>query len=384
MTAESSQAKEQPLHRRLRYLWAFTGLNEAHIQWHNRLMQQRRGRGHDVENFCIPPVGPGGWRPFDEFDRRWQRGDPALYRVAEALVEKLNDRDVLILFGGTSLHPELIRSLNVLKVFEGNDDPESTEILTRPMAPAFDVHLVSNIAAVDMYRSWGLPRVHFWPLGSQVAPPDVSDLDESTIRSGRGRDIRLFMACERLGPWRRDRLDRLSREFPQARFAGLGWPQGYIGWDELWATYRRTQIGWNIHNSTGPINFRTYDLPAHGVLQICDNRSHLARLFDIGREVVGFETPDECTELTRYYLAHVDEQREVAYAGHVRWRSDYTPEAVWERLVRIVETTWVETRVGQRRALPLRILGPTRRALSLGRRVVNKARRVLLRGSATG
>ncbi len=63
---------------------------------------------------------------------------------------------------------------------------------------------------------------------------------------------------------------------------------------------QRTRVGINIHNSTGPINFRTFYLPANGVLQICDNKSHLGRIFELGREVVGYQEIAEAIELCRY------------------------------------------------------------------------------------
>jgi hypothetical protein len=108
----------------------------------------------------------------------------------------------------------------------------------------------------------------------------------------------------------------------------------------MWATYRKAQIGWNIHNSSGPINFRTYELAAYGVMQICDNKSNLPYIYELGREVVGFDSIEDCVALTEYYLAHATEQREIALAAWKRWRRTYTPDQVWYRLVSIVEENW--------------------------------------------
>src|SRR5207244_8403393 len=138
---------------------------------------------------------------------------------------------------------------------------------------AFDIHLVNNVACLDMYRGWGLNRVYFWPLGSLVTAEDVADLTPERIADISRRPIPIAFFGGR-STWRNERLDSLAAEFPNAYCAGSGWPRGIVDWHEMWSTYKQTQIGWNLHNSSGPINFRLYDLAAHGVMQICDNKSH--------------------------------------------------------------------------------------------------------------
>lgn len=39
-------------------------------------------------------------------------------------------------------------------------------------------------------------------------------------------------------------------------------------------------------------------------MQICDNKSHLHMIFEVGKEAVGFDNVDEAIDLTRYYLAY--------------------------------------------------------------------------------
>lgn len=328
--------------RGLRYLWVFSAADEWTVGWHARLLERRRAAGFDVEGFCNTPASlKRRWLPFPELDRRWRTGDPALMEMYESLAWKLDGRDVLILYNGANLHPEFVTWFDLLKVYTAGDDPESTEVLTRPVAPAFDVHLVNNIACLDMYRSWGLKNVHFWPLGSLSTRDDVSDLDGTAVLDSGCRPVRIVFVGEYQSR-RKDRFDAVTGAFPDAYCAGRGWPRGYVSWDELWALYRKSQIGWNFHNSTGPVNFRTYELPAHGILQICDNKSHLGKIFELDREAVGFDTTEECIDKTRYYLAHPKEQRAIALAGRKRWENDYHPDRVWEKLVEIVQRHWGE------------------------------------------
>ena len=321
----------------LRFLWAYSASDLWSYNWHQRLIARRKLQGYDIKGFCVTPAAlQNRWLPFPELDRGWKFGDRSLLKMYENLAREAEDRDVLILYNGANLHPDFVSWFNLLKVYSAGDDPESTEILTRPIAPAFDIHLVNNIACVPMYKSWGLKNVHFWPLGSHVFEEDVLDLEKS-IPSTDSRSTPIVFFGEIVAHWRKDRLQQLSQAFPEAMCAGRGWPRGFISWEQTWAAYRNAQIGWNIHNSTGPINFRTYDLPAHGILQICDNPSFLEMIFQLDKEVIGFNSIEECIEKTRYYLAHVDEQRQIALAGWRKWKEFYTPDQVWKSLVEIVD-----------------------------------------------
>lgn len=363
--------------RSRRYLWAYSATDERRRSWNERFARRCRERGYDVTTFCVtPPSVSSGWLPFPELHRRWREGDRELLDLYWRLDRALEDRDVFVLFNGAHIHPEFATSIDAITVYHCADDPESTEILSKPAAPAFDISLVANVACVDMYRSWGVRSAHFLPLGSQVFSEDVADLTPRRVREDP-RPVPLFLACERVSSRRHERLDALEDAFPEATFVGRGWPNAYLPWNELWVTYRRTQIGWNIHNSVGPVNFRTYDLPAFGVLQICDNRERLGELYQLGQEVVGFDTIDECIEKTRYYIRHTDEQRAIAAAGRERWERDYTPDAVWDRLVRIVEEHVDEPLASSDASASTHALLARRRRLAVVWRILNRLRDVL-------
>lgn len=376
----------------LRYLWVYSAADEWTVAWHDRLLKRRQAQGYDVVGFCNTPVEmERRWLTFDELDSRWRKGDRVLMTMYEDLARQLENRDILILYNGANLHPEFVRWMNVLKVYTAGDDPESTEVLTKPVAPAFDIHLVNNIACLDMYRSWGLRNVHFWPLGSLTTLDELADLSEEIIGDPSRRSLPIVF----LGGYqqhRKDRFDAIISAFPNAFCAGSGWPRGFLTWNEMWSIYRTAQIGWNFHNSIGPVNFRTYELPAYGVLEICDNKNHLTQLFELDKEIVGFNSVEECIEVTRYYLAHPKEQREIAVAGWKRWKKDYHPDRVWERLVEIVEDHWLKCRQSveepgklrrglvrqKRRTLALRMESTVRNIISRSvRKTANLARRIL-------
>jgi hypothetical protein len=198
------------------------------------------------------------------------------------------------------------------------------------VAPHFDFCFPFNVAAVADYRRWGCRNVRwlFHAVRPEWTTPPLTEID---VLEGR-RDLDAVVFCERVYGLsdRPQRIERLIAAFPQTLVRGPGWPLGPVAPAEVKAAYRRARCGFNLHHSTGPCNTRAVELPASGVLQICDNSTWLGALFELDREVVGFESIAECIDKTRYYLAHERERREVAAAGFRRAVRDYTQARQWQ------------------------------------------------------
>jgi glycosyltransferase involved in cell wall biosynthesis len=249
------------------------------------------------------------------------------------LESRLREKDVFVLWTGAMVHPEFVAKLSTYNVYVCSDDPDSSDILSRPAAPAFDYCFTRNVACEDLYRSWGVRHVKW------LCPPVVADftwpeLTEEMILRGP-RDLDTIMFCERVYGIsdRPKRVERLIREFPQTYVRGKGWPGGFASHEDIVSAYKRARIGWNLHNSVGPTNSRVTALPGFGVMQICDNKSHLGRIFKLDEEVVGFDTIEECIDKTRYYLAHEEERRQIALKGWRRAVNDYSEPRQWERIL---------------------------------------------------
>lgn len=286
-----------------------------------------RLEGFDVEPFCLTLNPPGPALTFEELDIKWHKKDRTLMKMYDQLEKSLDGKDVFMNASGINLHPEFVQKLKVLTVFQCFDDPESSDNLSKPVAHAYDLSLVGNAAELDTYRSWGVKNVAFAPMG---VLPEIYDptLTYEQILTGE-RDIDLFMMINYTN-WRKDRLDVLNNAFPDAHFYGQGWPRGVLNHDRV-EYLKRTKIGPNLHNSTGPINYRTFYLPANGVMQICDNKQHLGMVYEVGKEVIGFDTMQECVDLCRYYLEHDDERRQIAANGWKRCMQDYTEVAIFRK-----------------------------------------------------
>jgi spore maturation protein CgeB len=177
--------------------------------------------------------------------------------------------------------------------------------------------------------------VGWLPMGLQ---PQIYDpaLTYEDVLNGE-RDIDIFMMIDRTSPWRRERMDRMNEAFPNGHFYGKGWKRGYLPPGREAEYLKKAKIGPNFHNSTGPINFRTFYLPANGVMLLCDNKRFLGQIYELDIEAVGFDDVKECIELCEYYISHDKERREIAARGWKRAISDYNEIAVFDRLVRHIE-----------------------------------------------
>lgn len=356
--------------RELRYLLAYTAPQAWRFEWHEGMIARYQQRGYDVEGFCVTLNPPGPHLTYPELDRRWKERDPWLLQMYERLEDRLLERDVFILWNGANIHEDFVKSLSTFNVYICGDDPESSDLLSKPVAKYFDFAFTANIACVNLYKSWEVQNVAFLPLGCPDSDRDLT-LTKDQILQGE-RDIDLVLLCERQSPWRRERLDTLRRAFPQALMRGHGWPKGFLPLEQTTPTYLRSKIGWNIHNSIGPINRRTYMLPANGVMQICDNKTFFGHLFKLGEEGIGFDSIEECIELTHYYLAHDDERRRIAAQGWERATTEYTEERIWERLVTTIQPHYVKYR--KETAAPYQVVKSITNSIKESRRIVSPIR----------
>lgn len=320
--------------------------------WHLRREVSARRLGYNLATFCMSDLHP--YTVFPYLDRKWQRRDPDLMRLYDALGEKITESDIFIHYNGALIHPEFLSQFKQLKIYHCADDPDASQVISCPVAYAYDIHAISNPSCIEMYQSWGCKHVFFWPLGA--FHHDDEHPDSADIVSGRDRDIQLAFVGSKFGTQRfrfvhhiplinrvswlylkKGFFENIERAFPSIHGYGGGWSRGRISDADIPDLYRRAQVGVNIHNSLGPINARLYDLAAFGVCQVCDNKPNLNYVFTEGKEIVGFETIRECIDLIGYYLSHHDEARAIGEAARRRYKRDYTTDLIWIRFFESVE-----------------------------------------------
>ena len=307
------------------------GLTNLRVQHIERLAKA----GFEVKPFCMRISPRLSILTFKQLDKKWKWKDKYLMAMYDRFLEEVEECDVFYNSVGFNFHPEFIENIPQFTVFGCNDDPESSEVLSKPVATSYDMCAIGNIAEIDTYKSWGVKNVEWQPMGilSQLYNPNLT---YEKILHG-DRDIDLSMIIDKLSRPRRERMIAIDKAFPDAHFYGRGWKRGYLPQGKEVELLQRSKIGINIHNSTGPINSRLYYLPANGVLQICDNKSHLGKVFELNKEVLGFNDIEECISLCQYYLHHDEERRLIAANGWRKAISDYNENAVFQRLINNVQ-----------------------------------------------
>ncbi len=317
-------------HETMRILFVHAGGRASSNQWHEAIASTAP---EHLQVHCFPLEIRGFKKRihWDTLDIAWKCRHPELLKTYARLHEAAQDADVLLLYGGYNLHPEFLKYLPTFNVYCFYDDPESSDKSSRHVASKFDAVFYCNVASKFQYQDWGCRHMAHLPIFT--APTDIPNREEQERLLTSHRDNDIILCCGwKGGEWRRRRLQKLASAFPQARCFGNGWPEGYIDHEALRDLYCRSRIGWNIHNSTGPINVRLFSLAAWNILQICDNKTGLAEIFELGEEVIGFDTIDEAIDLTRYYLTHEEERRTIAARAHQRYWQEYRPTALWQRI----------------------------------------------------
>jgi Glycosyl transferases group 1 len=323
-----------------RLLLAHSNSGPTTLAWHERRRLTASSLGYDLSVFSTADYHP--YTIFPYLDKLWRRRDPKLMRMYDALGKAIDACDVFIHYNGALIHPEFLRQFDKLTIYHCADDPDASSVLSRPVAPHYDMCAISNPACIEMYREWGCRNTFFWPLGSFSY---IDGSGDSLVRWSERNVPLVFIGSKRgvtnvryigkyLGLYRKTRfMRRIERTFPDLIAHGSGWKQGRADDSRIAALYTHARIGFNVHNSLGPINGRLYDLAAFGVCQICDNKSTLNLVFEEGKEIVGFDSVDECIDLMRYYLAHPEEAEQIGAAGRERFLRDYSTAGIWTTFV---------------------------------------------------
>ncbi|MEY4572920.1 MAG: hypothetical protein RLZ10_2181 [Bacteroidota bacterium] len=320
-------------------------------QWLTRLNEY----GFSIDDYICPMPVKGMRLPWHKLDYNWKTADKNLMAFYEEFAKKCQQYDVLINFGALNLHPQFLEQLSIIKILLFRDDPESTEYFSKPIALYHDICAIGNIAEIDQYIKWGHKNVFWLPSGFWLDDYD-HELTEEKLFS-INRDVDVSILCERLTQYRKKNLDKYTAAFPQGKYYGKGWPNGFLPESERVNLLQRTKIGVNIHNSTGPINFRTFYLPANGIMQICDNKSHLAKIFELDKEVVGFDSIEEAIDKTHYYLNNSEKRLEIALAGYRRTVNNYNEIACFKMILAAVERFVADNENIKRSELSLKKVG---------------------------
>jgi spore maturation protein CgeB len=109
---------------------------------------------------------------------------------------------------------------------------------------------------------------------------------------------------------------------------------------EMYAILQKSRITLNFHIDVAEQyanNLRLYEATGVGTLLLTDYKQNLCDMFEPGKEVATYRTPEECVEKARYYLDHEKERTAMAGAGQQRTLHDHTYARRMEELSTLFE-----------------------------------------------
>src|SRR5690242_13883495 len=209
----------------------------------------------------------------------------------------------------------------------------------------YDLVVSSFPPTIDWFRQKGIPaelnRLAFEPkvlcnIKLEERVFDVTFIGRffSGIYDSRARFLEIL--CERIEQtkvWGTG-ADELAATSPIRRcYMGQAWGR------EMYQILRKSKITLNHHGDIAPYanNMRLYEGTGTGTLLVTDWKENLHEMFEPGKEVVAYRTPEECVDLVEYYLDHDEERKAIAHAGQERTLRQHTYYQRMQELMAIVQ-----------------------------------------------
>lgn len=241
------------------------------------------------------------------------------------------------------------------------------------VAAHFDYCIVPEKVALEAYRSVGANPIHlqmaanprfYKPIELPVQYP-VSFIGTKYLNREAhllrlfqaGIDVHTFGAHWPL--YKPSLSDVKARQIPRRVASLLVWPfrmrwrqfkgrqlpiqnyHGPISDDEMIRVFNQSQIVLGLSDvidSSGVImrhiRLRDFEAPMCGAFYLTGYQEELGEYYEIGEEIVCYDTLDELADKALYYLAHENERRAIAQAGYQRALSEHTWENRFNQLFR--------------------------------------------------
>jgi spore maturation protein CgeB len=207
----------------------------------------------------------------------------------------------------------------------------------------YDLVISSLPNFVDYFRKAGVPS-ELHRLGFE--PAVLNKLDASGKRfpvsfvgslsaDHDGRIRLLEHLCRRFEiEIRGQGIESLPKDSPILRhYKGQAWGM------EMYRILRNSKITLNHHIGIAndyANNMRLFEATGVGALLVTDEKVNLNEMFEPGKEVIAYRTPEECAEMIAYYLEHETERRIIARAGQQKTLRDHTYYQRMQELVEII------------------------------------------------
>ena len=87
---------------------------------------------------------------------------------------------------------------------------------------------------------------------------------------------------------------------------------------EMYQSIKNSKIALNIHADSSPIyasNMRLFESTGVGTCLITENKKNISDLFIPDKEVVVYDSPEECVEKIKWLINNEEEMKKISYAG---------------------------------------------------------------------
>lgn len=207
---------------------------------------------------------------------------------------------------------------------------------------AYDMMVSSLPNFVDYYRQKGIPahlnRLGFDPrvlqkIGRLERSIDVSFVGSvSQAHADRTALLQYLTGNTDIAIWGggRDQLNNASPILPRHRGEAWGAEMFRILGSSKITVNNHIGIAENFAN-----NMRLYEATGMGALLVTDRKSNIAEIFEPGKEVVCYESAEECAELIQFYQKNDRERERIAQAGQRRTLSEHNYNIRTQELLKL-------------------------------------------------
>lgn len=231
---------------------------------------------------------------------------------------------------------------------------------------AFDASIIDRIKANNKY-----PETDFIFLGSFIPGPDGHDLRQQVVEHllKSQINIELYSHILTIKPldlfFRQNaylaanvlknmRLSKIAETLPGIKKAYYlsRMPQNpknislikkhskpSIYGIEMFKALFHSKIGFNYHGYAAgdyAANVRLFEVPGVGSCLITDWKKNLNEIFEVDKEIVAFNSAEECVEKVKWLINHPEDRRAIAEAGQRRVLTDHTFELRAKQLDEII------------------------------------------------
>ena len=184
---------------------------------------------------------------------------------------------------------------------------------TYGLIPHIDLALTAAPECVDWYLSEGCPAIFF----PEASDPEIFHPMQNLPKI---HDVGFVGGCYGI---REEVVKFLRGAGIRVTTFGSGWESGRIDVDSVPTFFAQSKIVLGIGTVGHSTDFyalkmRDFDGPMSGSFYITHDNPDLQLVYEVGKEIVTYQTIEKCVEKVRYYLRHDKEREAIAMAGHKR------------------------------------------------------------------